>query len=59
MDLSLGVFTFIFIFMLLWVIEEEVMLVIEENNIFASSLLDATIQDGSIRERSNDIIFFV
>ena len=59
MDLSLGVFTFIFIFMLLWVIEEEVMLVIEGNNIFASSLLDATIQDGSIRERSNDIIFFV
>jgi len=52
MDLPLRVFISTSIFMLLWIFEEEAILVTERNNIFTSSLLGTTIQDDSMRERS-------
>jgi len=42
-----------FIFMLFRANEIENILILKENIVFADSLLDTTIQDGSMRERSN------
>ena len=51
--LPLGLFISMFMFMLLLVIGLESILISKGNNVFASSLLGATIQDGGMRERSN------
>ena len=52
-DLSLGISTSMFIFMLagIWLVERA--LVVVESVIFTNSLMGATIQDGGKRERSN------
>ena len=52
-DLSLRVSISIFVFLLLWAIEIESILILKKNNIFVNSLLDAIIQDSGTRERNN------
>ena len=53
-DLPLGVSISMSIFMLFWTIGLKSVLVSKGNNVFANSLLGATIQDGGTRERSED-----
>ena len=50
---SLKVSISISMFILLWVAGLKDVKMSKINNVFANSLLDATIQDGGIRERSN------
>ena len=52
-DLSLRVSISIFVFLLLWAIEIESILILKKNNIFVNSLLSAIIQDSGTRERNN------
>ena len=53
LDWSFGVSISMFVFILLWASGLNSRLFLNKENIFANSLLGATIQDGGIRERSN------
>jgi len=53
LDQPLGVLISMFMFMLLWIGGLDSKLRFKGRDIFVNSLLDTTIQDGGMRERSN------
>ena len=57
-DQPLKVLISMFIFILLWFVRVNSILILKGNNVFTNSLLDTIIQDGGMKERSNTVTWY-